>query len=99
MTPLEAAQAIAETDNLRHDTIDDVPHCNFCGRDYQHAPECPWRQMPQIVKALEAASEVAFHVLYGRNCYFCMEVEPSHTAKCKMALLRGTLVGEDYDTT
>jgi hypothetical protein len=109
VTPLEAAKALAATDNLRHDTIDDVPHCNFCGQDYEHASDCPWLAMPQIVAALEAAQalvDYGFVATYSGGPYgeynvnICGACEDrgdhadDHQNDCRGQALKRALKGE-----
>lgn len=60
MTPLEALREIAEYGPPLHEDA----WCALCQQVVEpfadiearpHAPHCPWRQMPQIIAALEAA--------------------------------------------
>lgn len=59
MTPLEAARRMDDP----RDCPQEHGECWFCGWNINrigsdHAPDCPWLQMPRIVKALEAAERI-----------------------------------------
>jgi hypothetical protein len=61
VTPLEAARYLAAD----YCPTDEMDGCQYCGEsgtpDTQwkivHKPDCPWLQMPAIVRVLEAAAE------------------------------------------
>ena len=67
MSPMDAARALQKRGPLTG-VGGGVVFCNGCGYHYhnnhmqEHAPDCPWLAMPQIVKVLEAAEDVA-HLL------------------------------------
>lgn len=57
MSPLDDARRLAEADPMESDS----GCCVFCGRALygpgdEHASDCPWLQMPNIVAALESAA-------------------------------------------
>jgi hypothetical protein len=78
MTPLEAARKILDEGPLLGQTSDDYRSwytCVFCvaeqewADDFPHKPDCPWKQMPQIVAALEEAepSEYARYAVSSKD--------------------------------
>lgn len=67
MGPLEAARKILDEGPLLGQTSDDYRSwyiCVFCvaeqewADDFPHKPDCPWKQMPKIVAALEVAERL-----------------------------------------
>ena len=55
MSPLEAARKMA-ADNPMRSNEQGWSSCAFCyPDDSEHEKDCPWRAMPQIIVALEAA--------------------------------------------
>jgi hypothetical protein len=59
VTPLEAAQKIAEKGPYTYDQ--GGLWCLFCDAESinPHASDCPWLMMPQIIAALEAAERLS----------------------------------------
>jgi hypothetical protein len=57
--------------------------CQIDGRDrLTHNPECPWRSLPRIVAALEAAQSLVDETTIPLDCVTCFRPNGGHTPDC-----------------
>lgn len=92
MTLLDAARRLTEADHTRGRAC---PYCPYTkwpdggsgGNEFTHENDCPTRQLPQIVAALEAAEQVLnIHATSGYPAYW-------YEMKLATEALRAALAG------